>query len=612
MSNKGLLLRQNMVNIANAIRNNGGSILPKEYTELEYIESTGTQYIDTGVKAKHTMVFETIVARTVYANTVFWGSRNEGTYQSENNQCYLNWNSSNIKMFSTNVNDARNWDSGINPNEEEFCHFKNITCVDTMINSNYSIYLFALNNQGTTTVLSSCRIGLFKVVDNSILIANFIPCYRKSDNVIGLYDTVNNVFYTNQGTGTFIKGPEVASQFKPREMAQGIDNLADLLRSYIPHRAITGNPLSVDAIALKPKEIFPAIGDTKQDTTTGKNKLNIDDLLAAESEIYASVTFTHMLNLIVKPNTTYTLSSNVNGSMSGSASNRCLYLCTNNETIAIFNEKSQSYSTGETGLIKIGFISGRTYSSEIENKTAYIQLEEGSTATPYEPYTGGKASPNPDFKQDVRTVKAKNWFDEIVYKDNYIILSDGTEQFNSLGCIWNFFKVKPNTTYTLSYESLDLTFANRVSEYTNNSNYLQNLRDKVQNLPAKVENDGNYIIKQENGKMSLIDLPVHDVVIKELTMTEEEAGAKVFRATLDDSKHYHIMFELEGTGVHSGADFDVHPYNSSECFVYFRLGVSGQVTDCYAYLSGDELVINCTSVAEGTYTVVAHYYEYEV
>ena len=47
----------------------------------------------------------------------------------------------------------------------------------------------------------------FKMYDNDALVRNFIPCYRKSDNAAGLYDTVNNVFYTNAGTGKFIIGP---------------------------------------------------------------------------------------------------------------------------------------------------------------------------------------------------------------------------------------------------------------------------------------------------------------------------------------------------------------------------------------------------------------------
>ena len=36
-----------------------------------------------------------------------------------------------------------------------------------------------------------------------------IPCYRKADNVVGVYDVINNAFYTNQGSGTFTAGPDV-------------------------------------------------------------------------------------------------------------------------------------------------------------------------------------------------------------------------------------------------------------------------------------------------------------------------------------------------------------------------------------------------------------------
>ena len=41
------------------------------------------------------------------------------------------------------------------------------------------------------------------------LIRNFIPCYRKLDNEIGMYDLVSNQFYTNAGTGVFLMGTEV-------------------------------------------------------------------------------------------------------------------------------------------------------------------------------------------------------------------------------------------------------------------------------------------------------------------------------------------------------------------------------------------------------------------
>lgn len=40
-------------------------------------------------------------------------------------------------------------------------------------------------------------------------IGEFIPCYRKSDGVIGIYDRINETFYVNAGTGTLTKGSDV-------------------------------------------------------------------------------------------------------------------------------------------------------------------------------------------------------------------------------------------------------------------------------------------------------------------------------------------------------------------------------------------------------------------
>ena len=54
------------------------------------------------------------------------------------------------------------------------------------------------------------RMYWFRLYDGSDnLLAEYIPCYRRSDNVIGMYDTVAEVFYTNDGSGTFTKGADV-------------------------------------------------------------------------------------------------------------------------------------------------------------------------------------------------------------------------------------------------------------------------------------------------------------------------------------------------------------------------------------------------------------------
>jgi hypothetical protein len=42
------------------------------------------------------------------------------------------------------------------------------------------------------------------------MVREFMPCIRKSDGAVGLYDFVEGVFYHNEGTGTFVAGPEIS------------------------------------------------------------------------------------------------------------------------------------------------------------------------------------------------------------------------------------------------------------------------------------------------------------------------------------------------------------------------------------------------------------------
>lgn len=56
------------------------------------------------------------------------------------------------------------------------------------------------------------KIYNLKLYDNGTLVRNFIPS-RNSSGVLGMYDIVNNKFYTNLGTGTFVGGAETNHNF---------------------------------------------------------------------------------------------------------------------------------------------------------------------------------------------------------------------------------------------------------------------------------------------------------------------------------------------------------------------------------------------------------------
>ena len=77
-------------------------------------------------------------------------------------------------------------------------------------NLNMNFWLFRRNaNSEDLKYYSYNKLYYFRMYQNGTLVRDFIPCYRNSDNEAGLYDLINNIFYTNQGTGKFIKGPSI-------------------------------------------------------------------------------------------------------------------------------------------------------------------------------------------------------------------------------------------------------------------------------------------------------------------------------------------------------------------------------------------------------------------
>lgn len=96
-------------------------------------------------------------------------------------------------------------------------------------------------------------------------------------------------------------------------------------------------------------------------------------------------------------------------------------------------------------------------------------IEKGDKATPYEPYTGGKISPSPEYQQEIKSAgqKSKNLFDINYFKDKSNLKTLQCEGFTLLGIICN---VKPNTNYTLSANlteaQYNLNIANKTQRFS--------------------------------------------------------------------------------------------------------------------------------------------------
>lgn len=203
--------------------------LPAEYQEVEYLESTGTQYIDTGIVLNNGCVItlDFLIAESA-VNRIAYGWRRKGRY-TQAYQAMVGANASKTRYIavgrsSANVPQCFEYDvrnkvlidsvdrQVIVNNLVVNCgaNFSNGKAFDENGSSELHPYLFALNNAGTPLAISEdTRIYGYSVQYEDELLQSFVPCYRKIDNVAGMYDVVNDVFYTNDGNGSFTVGPNV-------------------------------------------------------------------------------------------------------------------------------------------------------------------------------------------------------------------------------------------------------------------------------------------------------------------------------------------------------------------------------------------------------------------
>lgn len=83
------------------------------------------------------------------------------------------------------------------------------TCnLSTVTSGDVYLFAYAMDTSDTKFALLGNCYGI-KFYDAGVLRQDWVPCYRKADNVIGLYDVINNVFKTTDGTGTLGKGGDI-------------------------------------------------------------------------------------------------------------------------------------------------------------------------------------------------------------------------------------------------------------------------------------------------------------------------------------------------------------------------------------------------------------------
>ena len=194
--------------------------LPEEYQQVEYIEGNGSAYINTNYFPNTATRFSGHISlpENEYNNTeCFFGER---LYYHAVSAWELNYNAKQreltvemgtAKIDTVSFANGTNLYFEISQNKLLLNSYEKYFSSPLSDQARFPLYLFALNDNNRSANYSTGKLYNFKIVEDSTLIRCFIPCYRKKDSIVGVFDIVENVFYApaNVDSSRFEKGPDI-------------------------------------------------------------------------------------------------------------------------------------------------------------------------------------------------------------------------------------------------------------------------------------------------------------------------------------------------------------------------------------------------------------------
>lgn len=191
--------------------------LPAAYQEVEYITSNWSwnswQHIDIWYKPKNTTKIEFKISwwTQYWSYQIFWEDTNRSSWDA--------WCSIVTDTYSWNwpASSATHWFSDWNTHTwvlDNTWLYKDWSLIHSWrawqtFSSNVTMAIFCLHRSSSYIEHAAYSFYYLRIYEWDSLLYNFLPCYRKSDDVIWLYDLVWQQFYTNQWSGSFSKGNDV-------------------------------------------------------------------------------------------------------------------------------------------------------------------------------------------------------------------------------------------------------------------------------------------------------------------------------------------------------------------------------------------------------------------
>ena len=186
--------------------------LPTGYTQLAYIESSGTQYIDTGILPQEDMQVEiaAVVTGSGWQNIVGSGSviLLQTSDANLSNVYFGGALQSSSMFFFTEVEDflAVVNQTGVIRRGYARDLVKTTWAHADMPTTANNIWLFAANSGGSPSRPATMKCYAFRILVDGEKVCELIPAMRNSDQVVGMYDTAAGAFRTNGGSGVFSGG----------------------------------------------------------------------------------------------------------------------------------------------------------------------------------------------------------------------------------------------------------------------------------------------------------------------------------------------------------------------------------------------------------------------
>lgn len=204
--------------------------LPEGYTQLEYIESSGTQWIDTGVaQNQDSRVVANFQLVSAPAGSYAWIF--EGRDSGPKNRHGVYAKKSSGKWCGGYGASSKDTEIGYDLSSRIVVDFnKNVlkigqtltTFSASKFQSATNTALFGCNTNGSMGNYSAAKLYSCQIYDNGTLIRFFIPC-KNAAGTVGLYDIISAKFYGNAGSGTFAAGPVVTWETAPEEPTETLD-----------------------------------------------------------------------------------------------------------------------------------------------------------------------------------------------------------------------------------------------------------------------------------------------------------------------------------------------------------------------------------------------------